>query len=251
MVSIPTPIRTILSQVKQGSITAARRAERHALEAVDAVVPTTVTDRLGLRRRHFERAFHSGSWSGDGESRSGDGSSLAATESLRAALPGLLQRLEVTTMLDVPCGDWAWMSQVDLPVDHYIGGDIVADLVAETAGAHGDDTHEFRVIDLCVDDLPDADLLLCRDAWIHFSNADIGRAIGQIRAASITYLATTTFAATERNTDQPTGRDWRHLNLEIPPFSFPEPLERVVDDFNRPDQIIAVWRVADLPEPPT
>lgn len=212
---------------------------------------TKVVDRMNLRHRRFEKAFNTGVWSSTGESMSGSGSSLKATEKLRAVLPGVLQRLGVKTLLDVPCGDWNWMSRLELPIDRYIGGDIVTPLIHQNQKKFSDPRRTFQIIDLCVDDLPTADLLLCRDALIHFSNFDISRAIANVKRAEIAYIATTTFTATEVNTDQITGIPWRHLNLEAAPFSFPEPLIRIVDNFSRHDQIIAIWRVADLPKVPT
>ncbi|MFE7121789.1 hypothetical protein ACFU99_40805, partial [Streptomyces sp. NPDC057654] len=66
---------------------------------------------------------------GDGDtSRSGNGSNLTQTATLRSELPGLLARLGVRTLLDIPCGDFYWMSRLDLGTDthiSYIGADRV------------------------------------------------------------------------------------------------------------------------------
>jgi len=161
-----------------------------------------------------------------------------------------LEELGVKMLLDVPCGDWNWMSHVDLPVEQYIGGDIVAPLIQQNQHRFGGPQRTFRVIDLCVDELPAADILLCRDALIHFSYKDIWRVVANVKKSKITYLATTTFPATATNSDQPTGGYWRHLNLEASPFRFPQPFMTLVDDFNRPDQILAFFRVSELPDCP-
>ena len=209
---------------------------------------SAVSDRLKMRHRRFDEAFRTGAWTDTGESASGDGSSLAATEKLRAALPRAIEELAVKTLLDVPCGDWNWMSQVDLPLERYIGGDIVSPLIRQNQERFSDPRRTFLLIDLCIDELPAADLLLCRDAFIHFSYTDIWRAIANVKDAGITYIATTTFPATETNTDQLTGIPWRPINLEAAPFSFPQPFMKISDHFNRPDQILAFWQVSDLPD---
>ncbi len=232
-----------LSATGQKVATLGRRRTAFWLERL---VPARILDGLGVRRRKFEKAAKSGVWSMTGESVSGAGSSLQATERLRAVLPHVLREFEVRTLLDAPCGDWNWMSHVDLPVERYIGGDIVRALVDENRLRYGSPERDFRVIDLCVDPLPHADMLLCRDALIHFSFADIWRALENIRRAEIEYIATTTFVATEVNADQATGRGWRHLNLQAPPFEFPEPMRVIDDNFNREDQRLCVWRVTDL-----
>ena len=138
------------------------------------------------------------------------------------------------------------MSHVELPVERYIGGDLVPFVVESNAQRFGDDRHEFRVIDLCRDALPAADVLLCRDALIHFSHADVWRAIRNIARSDITFLATTTFPATTQNEDAGTGGTWRHLNLQAPPFCFPEPVTSLPEGYNRSDQVLSIWRVDDL-----
>lgn len=226
----------------------ARRVKRWFQQEVELRLSCTLLDLLKMRRRRFDEAFITGAWTDTGESVSGNGSSLAATEKLRAALPAAIENLAVKTLLDVPCGDWNWMSNTDLSLERYIGGDIVAALVRQNQERYSDPRRTFMLIDLCTDDLPDADMLLCRDALVHFSFEDIWRVISNIKKARIQYVATTTFCATKVNTDQPTGIAWRHINLEAAPFSFRRPFIKLVDDFNRPDQILGFWRVKDLPE---
>jgi hypothetical protein len=67
----------------------------------------------------------------DSESRSGTGSNVNVTEGLRAALPELLRDLGTTTLLDLPCGDFCWMSRLDLGDINYVGADIVSEMIAE------------------------------------------------------------------------------------------------------------------------
>jgi len=97
------------------------------------------------------------------ETASGGGSTLHHTERVRESLPGLLAELGIERLLDLPCGDFHWLSKIELPVSRYIGGDIVPDLVEKTAAQHARPGREFHEIDLCSDPLPKADLLLCRD----------------------------------------------------------------------------------------
>src|SRR5215467_15201894 len=70
--------------------------------------------RLNLRER-FQRIHDTNLWGAEA-SVSGLGSELDATATLRAELPALLRRLQVTSLLDAPCGDGGWIARADLAV---------------------------------------------------------------------------------------------------------------------------------------
>jgi len=166
-------------------------------------------------------------------------------------LPDLLRELDTRTLLDLPCGDYTWLRQVELPVTQYIGADVVPSLIADHQARYKDDRHGFAVLDLRVDALPSADVLLCRDCLVHLSFADIALALGNIRRSGIAYLLTTTFPDCERNEDTVTG-DWRLLNLERAPYDFPAPLRLVNEHCSEGgrlfrDKSLGLWRVEDLP----
>jgi hypothetical protein len=76
----------------------------------------------------FEKIYHMGLF-GSKVSRSGTGSTMEQTAHIRAALAQLFEELGIKTLLDVPCGDFHWMRHINISNMHYIGGDIVADMV--------------------------------------------------------------------------------------------------------------------------
>ncbi len=84
----------------------------------------------------FTEIWRSNLWGAD-SSRSGLGSEDEATAHLRGELPLLLSRLKVRSLLDIPCGDFGWMSRTDLGLDSYIGADIVAGIVARNTERYG------------------------------------------------------------------------------------------------------------------
>jgi len=211
----------------------------------------------------FARVYETNLWD-DAESRSGVGSSLAATAGVRAGLPALLRGLGVRRLLDVPCGDFHWMAHVDLAgagVIAYVGGDVVPALVAATRARH-EDPHAapprtFVTVDLTAGPLPPvdgapADAVLCRDCLVHLSFANVARALGVVCASGARYLITTTFPGRGANADVADG-DWRPLDLEAAPFGFPPPLAVLVEGCTEAggayaDKALAAWRVADLPD---
>lgn len=219
----------------------AYRAWRRALEA-------RRFRRMGTEEV-FTHIFRRNYWGGVA-SRSGSGSDEFQARALVGELPGLLRELGVTTLLDIPCGDFAWMREIDLRGINYIGADIVPDLVTRNQAAYAGPRREFLQLDLLRDVLPTAGLILCRDCLVHFSVADIRRALANISASGSRYLLTTTFTGRLANPDIATGQ-WRPINLEAPPFLLPRPL-RVIDeqcteeDGAYQDKSLGLWDVAAL-----
>jgi hypothetical protein len=210
----------------------------------------------GSARDRFTVAYHANGFRGT-ESVSGPGSDLAQTEAIRREIPRVLESVGAGTFLDCPCGDFHWMKLVDLPVDKYIGGDVVAELAAENQRRYGDDRREFRALNLLTDELPAADVLLCRDCLVHLTTPEVLAAINNIRRSGVAYLLTTTFPNTKANCELESTRGskpkWRPLNLQLPPFNFPAPLELINEGCTEkkgryPDKSLGLWRVADLPD---
>jgi len=198
----------------------------------------------GTPREIFTEIYRRNIW-GYQETVSGASSTLNYTEKLRQTLPHLLVDLNIGTMLDLPCGDFHWMSEIELPVTHYIGGDIVPHLVQATRIRYGRPNREFRTIDLCNDPLPKADLLFCRDCFIHLSDDMIALAIENIVRSDIKYLLTTTYPEGENRTIH--NGDWFTVNLCAAPYNFPPPiraLEDWVPPFDRHQ--LALWEIDSL-----
>jgi len=201
-----------------------------------AEIAYVVAWKLGLRRRAPSRAHEAlfttihrrNDW-GDSESRSGPGSTRARGADIRDALLELLQRFSITSLLDAPCGDFNWMR--DLSGDHqatYTGVDVVEQLISENQRLYGDSRHRFLRRDITCDALPAADLVLCRDALVHFSFADIDAALANFKRGGSRYLLATSFLDLQQNEDIRTG-GWRPLNLERAPFDFPPPIVAIDD----------------------
>jgi hypothetical protein len=201
---------------------------------------------LSLSER-FDRIARTNLWGADA-SRSGLGSLLTATAGLREALPAFLERHGIEALLDVPCGDFAWLSTVDLRIP-YIGADIVESLVRENeirfGGPHSN--RQFVHLDLTRDPLPRADAILCRDCLVHLSFENVFRAIDNIRSSGVRYLLTTTFLEHDRNEDIEDG-DWRMLNFQSPPFDFPPPSDVLIEgcregDGAYADKALGLWEL--------
>ncbi|WP_315830974.1 class I SAM-dependent methyltransferase [Bradyrhizobium prioriisuperbiae] len=198
-------------------------------------------------KSRFEAIYDTGVWQQgwhEATPGSGAGSSVAATVALREALPSLLNDLNAKTLLDVGCGDFSWMQHVSIG-QRYIGIDVVGSVIETNARLYGQPGREFRNGDATVDELPDADVVLCREVLFHLSFVDIRKLLRNVLSKKRSYLITTSDRLTTFNSDIPTG-DFRLLNVEARPLKFPPP-DIVIDDsavFSR--RIIGVWDASRL-----
>jgi hypothetical protein len=204
---------------------------------------------LRSRERIFSGYYTSNRWK-DAHSRSGEGSNMEVTAALRAALPDIFQRYSIKSVVDVPCGDFFWMKNVDLSTVDYTGGDIVQPMIDDNNARYQKPNVRFRFIDLCETVPPCGDLFICRDALVHMSFKDIEKALRNIKASGSKYLFTTTFTNRTENADIATGM-WRTLNFALPPFNFPPPLLSLDEKYNGQegryaDKHMALWRLSDL-----
>ncbi|MEO8474622.1 MAG: hypothetical protein ABI477_20640 [Chryseolinea sp.] len=198
----------------------------------------------------FATIYKENHW-GDNESKSGTGSNAKNAQSVVQIFTKIKSSYSVNTVVDIPCGDFNWMKNVDLNGIMYIGADIVGDLIEGNNKQYGRSNIEFRKLNMIESNIPKADLIFCRDCLVHFSYKDIKKALDAVKASGSLYFVTTTFPS-HKNYDIITG-DWRPLNLQAAPFNFPTPSfieneDCMEDDSGKyQDKSLAVWKISDLP----
>ena len=191
----------------------------------------------------FTEIYEKNMWT-DKESRSGTGSSLKKTKSLRKVLPELFKDYSINSILDIPCGDFNWMREVNLKSISYIGADIVEEINQNNIKKYSAENKKFVKMDILKDNLPKVDLILCRDLFIHFSYEDIFKAVTNIKKSGSKFLLTTSFMAEKKNKNCSTG-GWHPINLLIKPFSFPNPL-KMIDEEDIKRRSLLLWNISDL-----
>lgn len=208
-----------------------------------------VTTEFDLKKK-FSKIYAKNIFGGS-ESRSGEGSNLIHTSEIRQELPKLLKELNIKTFMDAPCGDWYWMQHTQLEVKKYIGVDIVDDLIEKHKKQFGADGREFMCLNLAEDQLPQVDLIFCRDCLVHLNYHDAKKMIANFKRSNSKYLLTTTFP-NKKNVDLVGEASFfRALNLELSPFNFPKPLklvnEKCTEENNQyTDKSLGLWRLEDI-----
>jgi len=201
------------------------------------------------RQELFTRIYRNNEWKGR-HSRSGPGSDPENIAVIRQGLSLLLHKLNGPIVLDIPCGDFSLFEGAFPRNKEYIGADIVPELIERNKLLSPTLSRlQFLVKDLLTDDLPEADIIVCRDCLPHFSYADIWQALKNFSRTNARYLITTTFFA-HQNTDIETG-GWRPLNLQVPPFSFPAPEIAISENCTvaggqYADKTLSIWQRSSI-----
>jgi hypothetical protein len=186
---------------------------------------TFLIENLSLYEKFSE--IYSRNLFGGKESRSGEGSNMIQSERIRREIPMLLQKFGIRTFIDAPCGDWFWMKETNIGVKQCTGVDIVKDLIDRNRQMYGNESTNFICLNIVEDQLPQADLIFCRDCLVHLTFNDAHKVISNFKRSQSTYLLTTTFTDRVDNIDLVGNNFWRPLNLELSPFNFPKPLELI------------------------
>ena len=155
---------------------------------------------------------------------SGGGSTLTNTVTTRGFLKDVLRKYNITSMIDVPCGDWVWMQKVNLEGINYTGFDISEDLIRRHQAQHQKPGVSFGVLNM-VNSVPSkADLIFTRDLWFHIKSRLGAKALQNVRASGAKFFLTTTFVTANPPAPHPmkwgSGTDWGYydVNVELPPF---------------------------------
>jgi hypothetical protein len=200
------------------------------------------------RKRHvdtFTQIWSSNGWGND-ETRSGAGSSIAATEAIRAELPELFDFLGIATLIDAGCGECNWISRISERLRLYLGYDLVPEMLEAARQKYGRRRgHFFAEADIVLDLLPQADAILCRDVLTHLPLLEAKEALGRFKQSGARYLIATSFER-DRNDAVKTG-GWQPMALGAPPFSLPPPRHLVSERRPGASKALGVWLLKDLP----
>ena len=164
---------------------------------------------------------------------------------MRAELTAILRFLGVRSLLDVGCGDFAWMQHVDLDGIAYTGVDIVGSVIRANRDRYANAERTFETLDVVAEDLPKADALLCREVLFHLSFADGRRALENMKRSGAEHLIITSDTGTAFNSDIRTG-DFRNINLQKRPYRFPPPRHWLPDAEISRTRGLGIWRVEGL-----
>ena len=152
------------------------------------------------------------------------GSGPGSLRNLNAPFSEFLERFirdnKIFKIVDFGCGDWQWMSGVDLNETNYYGFDVVDEVLAKN-------TSKYKRQNVCFDrtpenvaDLTEGDLILFKDVLIHLPNAYVSELLACARRKFRFILAVNNFSEepSDYNGEIEFG-GFRPVDLARPPFS--------------------------------
>ena len=193
-------------------------------------------------KKIFDRIYDKNLWQSD-ESVSGKGSELSCARNILERLPFLLKKYGIKTIMDAPCGDYNWIKHLDYTFDKYTGIDIVESLINKNKKYENEKIKFFQG-DILSSNFPPADLILCRDCFIHLTFEQIFKALENFKKSKSKMVMLTTYNIGQ-NRDVLTGQ-YRKINLLLPPFNFPEPLDCIRELPLEDGKYICLWKLEDL-----
>lgn len=196
----------------------------------------------------FNNIYAKNLWYSNKQSRSGSGSTLEATENIRRELPEFLKEINATSLVDLGCGDFYWMKEIDIPCS-YIGLDIVPGIVEENQKRYANNLREFKQHNAIEDSLPeDTDVILCREVLFHLSFAYGMEVVQRVLESNASYFIATTSEAVSNDKDIRTGQ-FRNVDLLKPPYNLPPYVIKWQDsDKVSSDRHLCVWEVSKMRE---
>lgn len=211
-------------------------------DRIEAELPPN--DRRQRIRETFAGIHRSNGW-GAKETRSGDGSTLARTETIRAELPKLFDKLGIRILADAGCGDLNWIRDISKGLRFYIGIDVVPELIDDLRKRFAERlNHSFSLADVTIDVLPEADAILCRDVLTHLPHRMAIEALIRFKQSGARYLIATTH---QRGTNEPLKiGGWQPTDLTAAPFSLPAPEISISEHLAGATKALGVWRLPDL-----
>jgi len=157
-------------------------------------------------------------------------SGIGSTERFTADYENFVSRFisdnDIKVVVDLGCGDFQIGKRLLRKIDcHYIGVDIVSDMIKENMRSYSSELVSFSCLDVANDDLPKGDLCLIRQVMQHLDNETILRLLDNVSKFSHCIITESQYRYPKKyNIDIKPGPWTRTLfksgiYLDRPPFS--------------------------------
>lgn len=153
---------------------------------------------------------------------SGPGSTPQFSAPYRAFLEKFIEEKAITSVVDLGCGDMQIMSRTNLFGASYLGIDCIEERIRKNRGQW---PHlQFAVAEFNTIEIPEADLILCKDVLQHWNTFEVKVWLERLLGARdmFRYALLTNCAYGETLNKDTLSGEWRAIDLTAPPFSVGE-----------------------------
>ena len=149
---------------------------------------------------------------------SGDGSKIENVREYVDVLQKYIDKPEIKTVIDLGCGDWQFSKFLDLSSVLYLGVDVVDSVIDSNIDLYSASNIDFISRDIITYELPQVDLIICKDVLQHLSNRDVISVLIKIIKSSKFALITNDFNLESTSNIDIENGDYRYLDLTLSPF---------------------------------
>lgn len=156
----------------------------------------------------------------EGEGFSGGGSLVENTQPYMKLLDHFLKKRKIQSVVDVGCGDWEFSRYINWKTINYLGYDVVPFVIEKDQKKFGTSNIKFVHANFLKENLPAADLLICKHVLQHLTNADILAFLPQLSKFKYCLITNEVYPKTlsSDNVDIEIGQGHK-IDLSKPPFS--------------------------------
>ena len=165
-------------------------------------------------KKVFSKIYKEGLWN----EGSGDGSKIENVGEYVDVLQKYIDKPEIKTVLDLGCGDWQFSKFLDLSSVLYLGVDVVDSVIDSNIDLYSASNIDFISRDIITYELPQVDLIICKDVLQHLSNRDVISVLIKIIKSSKFALITNDFNPESTSNIDIENGDYRYLDLTLSPF---------------------------------
>jgi hypothetical protein len=197
----------------------------------------------------FDQIYEKKYWQTNNLSVSGSGSNENLTRKYSYQLIQILNKFNINSIFDLPCGDFKWMIKIlkQNKKINYIGGDISPSLIKNLKKKYkGYKFLNFDVIKST--NFPKSDLIHIRDCFIHFSDSDIKKSFINLKknCKSKYIMISSHNSFILKNYDIKTG-DFRILDLNKDPFNLSQSISKISDyKIGEFPKYVLLWKLRNL-----
>ncbi len=157
----------------------------------------------------------------------------------------LLKGFAVESMIDVPCCNVQALKEQDFGLKRYIGVTSSRSDARALQAQFGSEFHSFLNAEIAVDMLPQADLILCWDAFCNMPRSQVQAALLQFKKSGAKFLLLRHYPEVKKNHKNKSG-DFVPINWRLSPYNFPEPIIHIMEQGEHGTKSLALWSFEDL-----